>query len=66
MDKNDLEALLELSIQAAQTPGLGIVRWFEAGRLSVEQKRDGSPVTIADREAETAIREILSLSLTHI
>ena len=56
MDKNDLEALLELSIQAAQTPGLGIVRWFEAGRLSVEQKRDGSPVTIADREAETAIR----------
>jgi len=60
MDKNDLEALLELSIQAAQTPGLGIVRWFEAGQLSVEQKQDGSPVTIAHREAETAIRDVLS------
>jgi len=59
MNQFDLEALLDLSIRAAQAPAPNIIRWFEADRLAIEKKGDGSPVTIADREAETTIRQIL-------
>ena len=60
MDKLNLDALLALAIKAAQAPAAKIAQWFEADGLSVEKKGDGSPVTIADREAETTIRRILS------
>jgi len=60
MDKFDLEAMFELAIRAAQAPATQIVQWFEADQLSVEEKGDGSPVTMADREAETAVRKIFS------
>lgn len=56
----DLDTLLTLALKAAQAPAQKIVQWFEADRLSVERKGDGSPVTIADREAEQTIRQILS------
>ena len=60
MNTLDLEALLSLAVGAAEAPAPHIVQWFEADRLSVERKGDGSPVTIADREAEHTIRQILS------
>jgi histidinol-phosphatase len=60
MEILDLEALLALAVSAAQKPAQQIVQWFEADLLAVEHKGDGSPVTIADREAETTIRKILS------
>ena len=60
MDTLDLDALQSLAVKAAQAPATQIVQWFEADLLSVERKGDGSPVTIADREAEKTIRQILS------
>lgn len=60
MDTLDLGALQNLAVKAAQAPAPQIVQWFEADLLSVEHKDDGSPVTIADREAEKTIRQILS------
>lgn len=60
MDTLDLPALLDLAVNAAETPSPQIVQWFEADLLAVEHKGDGSPVTMADREAETTIRKILS------
>lgn len=60
MDTLDLNALLDLAVKAAETPASKIVQWFEADLLAVEHKGDGSPVTMADREAETTIRDILA------
>jgi histidinol-phosphatase len=60
MDTLDLEALQNLAVKAALAPAQQIAQWFEADLLSVEHKGDGSPVTIADREAEKTIRQILS------
>lgn len=60
MDPIDIKPLLALAQKASQAPAQHLVKWFEADRLSVEQKGDGSPVTIADREAEQTIRQIFS------
>ena len=59
MQTGTLERLLALAVQAAQTPAGIILNHFADCELSVEQKSDGSPVTVADREAETAIRATL-------
>ncbi len=54
-----LERLLAVAVRAAQTPTGIILKHFEDRTLNVEQKGDGSPVTVADREAEDAIRAML-------
>ena len=59
MDTQTLERLLALSIRAAQSPAERMLTHFADQRLSVESKTDGSPVTVADREAETMIRTLL-------
>jgi histidinol phosphatase-like enzyme (inositol monophosphatase family) len=59
MDAAELKELLALSIRAAQTPAGILLDYFVDGAFSVERKGDGSPVSIADREAETAIRGVL-------
>ena len=59
MDAAKLEHLLALSIRAAQTPAGMLLDYFSDHALCVERKDDGSPVSIADREAETAIRNVL-------
>lgn len=59
MDTHTLERLLALSIRAAQSPAERILTHFADQRFSVESKQDGSPVTVADREAETMIRTLL-------
>ena len=59
MQTGTLERLLPLAVQAAQTPAGLILNHFTGRDLSVERKGDGSPVTVADREAETAIRAVL-------
>lgn len=50
---------LELAQMLADTAGAAIRPWFRRPFL-VETKEDFSPVTIADREAEAAIRRLLS------
>lgn len=59
MDAAKLERLLALAVRAAQTPAGLLTGYFSDLALSVERKGDGSPVSIADREAETAIRNVL-------
>ncbi len=59
MDATKLEYLLALAVRAAQTPAGLLLDYFSDLALSVEHKGDGSPVSIADREAETAIRNVL-------
>lgn len=58
-DSMDLSKALEVARQAVQAAASVAMKFFE--RLpEVETKADGSPVTVADRGAEKAIREILS------
>ena len=59
MDAAELKRLLALSIRAAQTPAGMLLDYFRDRALRVERKGDGSPVSVADREAETAIRTVL-------
>lgn len=55
----DLARLLDLAVQAARSPSEQILRHFNASELSIDNKSDGSPVTVADREAESLIRQVL-------
>jgi len=48
----------ELAIDSAQRAGQLALGYFDQG-LAVEWKRDRSPVTVADREAETLLRNTL-------
>ena len=59
MDATELKRLLALSIRAAQTPAGRLLDYFADPALRVEWKGDGSPVSIADREAEATIRTVL-------
>lgn len=59
-DKGTLQQLLFTAIQAAQEAAPQILKRFHQVGLTVEGKPDGSPVTIADKEAEQTIRQRLS------
>jgi inositol-phosphate phosphatase / L-galactose 1-phosphate phosphatase / histidinol-phosphatase len=50
-----LQAAREITAAAAATP----LRYFRAG-FTVERKSDESPVTVADRETETALRRAIA------
>ena len=52
----DKSKFLKIAIQAARIAGKITTHYFNKGFL-IEVKKDNSPVTIADKEAETAIRE---------
>ena len=41
------------------------LKYFEQRTFQVERKADRSPVTIADREAETRLREMISDNFPH-
>ena len=59
-NKEVLLELLALAIKAATAPTDKILSYFRASTLTVQSKKDGSPVTVADREAEEMIRDVLS------
>jgi inositol-phosphate phosphatase / L-galactose 1-phosphate phosphatase / histidinol-phosphatase len=52
--------LVDLAGHLADASGAVIRRWFRAG-VEAEDKPDQSPVTIADRQAEAVIRELLAV-----
>jgi histidinol-phosphatase len=58
LDASFLDRALDIALQAARGVGELIARHFERG-VEVEIKADATPVTIADREAEDAIRHLL-------
>lgn len=53
---HQLEQLRQLAVDAAQVAAVPIQAYFGRQNLEVRQKGDGSPVTLADREAEALIR----------
>ena len=59
--KSELEQRLDFSVEAAKRAGEVTLKYF--GKLDPEQRRiksDGSPVTVADRESESLLRELIS------
>lgn len=54
----NLQHCLDIALEAARVAG-DIIRYHAEHPPAVELKEDASPVTVADREAETAIRERL-------
>lgn len=57
----DLERYLEVAVDAAHAAGRRTLAYFDAGGtdaagVGVDAKDDGSPVTVADREAEEVLR----------
>ena len=52
MNDADLKARLELAVDAARRAGELTLQYFNRPDLLVERKRDGTPVTVADRQAE--------------
>src|SRR5438132_254786 len=52
----------EIAITAAQEAGKHALRYFD-NNVTVEWKKDRSPVTVADREAETLLRTTLQTAL---
>jgi len=52
----DLLALRDLAVAAAQVGAAAALPYFRRPALTVEWKSDDSPVTVADRQAEAAIR----------
>jgi len=55
--KDDITARLELALSAAREAGRLTLDYFQRSDLAVDRKSDGSPVTIADREAERLLRQ---------
>jgi len=53
-----LRDLLEVAVEAALAGGRRTLAYFNSGE-PVELKADGSPVTVADREAEALMRRII-------
>lgn len=60
LDKQILSGLLERAVEAAMAPSDKIVGYFRKPKIFFQSKEDGSPVTVADREAEEMIRKILA------
>lgn len=60
MVEEQLKALLATAIEAALAAAVPIRRYFGGAEMGLEAKRDGSPVTLADREAERVIRARLA------
>ena len=55
-DPDDLAFAIELAVEA----GDSTLTWFQNTSLTVDHKGDGSPVTIADRDAESLVRARLA------
>jgi histidinol phosphatase-like enzyme (inositol monophosphatase family) len=55
--QRDIQDRMELAVAAARAAGAVTLEWFRQDALEVQRKGDGSPVTAADRAAETLLRE---------
>ena len=53
---DDLKPRLEFALDVARKAGELILGYYQSKGLRVETKKDHSPVTVADREAEALIR----------
>jgi histidinol-phosphatase len=55
----DLDEAMQVALAAADAADDIAMRYFGGDALDVELKADESPVTVADREAEQAIRDVI-------
>jgi histidinol-phosphatase len=60
MTEGQLRQLLGTAVEAAEAAAPVVRGYFADGGLGLERKADGSPVTLADREAEAVIRARLA------
>src|ERR1700709_665305 len=51
---------IRLALNLAELAGTMSQQYFDNGTLAVQTKRDGTPVTVADREIEQALRRAVS------
>ena len=51
--------VLDIAVDIARRAGQLTLQWFRSSSLTIERKRDGTPVTQADRAAESFIRDEL-------
>ena len=58
MAEPSLQELLDVAAEAAYVAGRRTLAWFNAG-VAIETKADQTPVTCADRDAETVIRGLI-------
>ena len=58
--KLDLNYLLELSIKAVCEASEEILKIYNNANFDVEKKQDGTPITLADKNANKVIENILS------
>jgi len=58
MSTPDLATLLDVATEVAWAGGRRTLAYFQSG-FATETKSDGSPVTIADREAELVMRDLI-------
>lgn len=61
----ETETLRSFVAELADRSGQVIRSHFQRPDLSVEEKSDASPVTVADREAETVLREMIRSRFPH-
>jgi len=66
MSKPELESLLKLGIIAALDAGAEILDVYGMDDFEVEYKEDNSPLTLADKRANTAIESVLKQTDIHI
>ena len=57
MSETDIQSRLELANRIAKSAGQITLNYFQTDRFSVDYKGDGSPLTVADRESETHLRQ---------
>ncbi|MDQ3585297.1 MAG: histidinol-phosphatase [Acidobacteriota bacterium] len=61
VDARELEELLDFAVRLAREAGEIVHRYYK-GSFVAERKPDGSPVTVADREAESHLRRSIEAS----
>jgi len=54
-----IDTLLQSAKTAARRAGRVLLSYYESGDFGVETKKDNSPVTLADKDADEVIREVL-------
>src|SRR4051812_17799620 len=59
MTADAIQDRLHAAISFAQSAGRHTLKYFAQSNFSVEFKRDASPVTVADREAEQLLRDAI-------
>lgn len=57
MTESDLTNRMDLAVSAARAAGRIAAEYFADLKFDVETKHDGTPVTVADRETEEALRK---------